>query len=279
MLDILEKVDIIFLHLKSNSHIIPALMRNIIILTSFIALLFAVAGCNKERVKIGQGDPEAEMQKCVKLSEKKKFEEAIECLEVYKSRYPNSEHGQGAELRIGDAYFRKKEYLLAADSYQTFIKLHPGHPQVDYAFYRLGLSYLYESPKAIDRDQEYMSDAIKYLQAVVSNFPSSPYHELATKDLNDAKLRVAKRHFYIGNFYYRTGEYIAAIPRFMEIVNNYPDCGLMPESLYRITVACIKLRNIDAAKEAYNILLTKFPSNEFTKKAESKLLNASSKGV
>ena len=43
--------------------------------------------------------------------------------------------GIEAELYIGDNYFRR-EYF-AADSYQSFIKLHPTHPKTDYAYYAM----------------------------------------------------------------------------------------------------------------------------------------------
>ena len=113
-------------------------MRKSFILLA-IGIVAMLCGCGKERKVYSKGDPDADLQQCIKYSEKKQFEEAIECLEVFKSRFPGSEHGQTAELRIGDAYFRKKDYLLAADSYVTFTKLHPNHPQADYAYYRLGV--------------------------------------------------------------------------------------------------------------------------------------------
>src|SRR3989338_6503626 len=178
-------------------------------------------GCAKKEMQIGRQNPEIEIKKCIKYSEKKHFEEAIECLEIFKSHFPKSQWGTEAELLIGDTYYRKKDYLLAADSYQSFVKLHLTHPKLDYAYYKTGLSYLKQSPKAIDRDQEYLDSAISNFQIVVHNFPDSAYMNITQANLAEARTRIAKRHFYVGRFYYRTGEYIASLPRFKEIVNSY----------------------------------------------------------
>lgn len=247
-------------------------MKNLKLVPSLVLVgIFFVAGCAKEKWEIGKDEPQIEIQKCLKLSEKKDFEEAIECLEIFKSRFPQSAVSAEAELAIGDNYFNKKEYLLAADAYLMFAKMHPTHPKSDYAYYRLGLSYLKETPKPIDRDQQYLEKAIYYLRLAVQSFPSSSYHAAAVESLKDARNRVAKRNYYIGRFYYRTGEYFAAIPRFLDIVNDYPETDVVPISLYKLVVATGKLKNTNDAKLFFSKLEMEHPQNKWTKKAEGKL--------
>lgn len=239
-----------------------------------LILLLAVCACSKEQVMIGRDAPEVEIRKCHKLLNEKDYEKAIQCLEMFKSRYAQTSLAQEAELKIGDAYYDKKEYLLAAESYVAFLKLYPNHPKSDYAFYRTGASYLKESPKAIDRDQEYLDDAIKYLAYVVRNHPRSTYYDLAAKDLDEALTRLAKRNFYIGKFYYRTREYIACLPRFADVVTDFPGSGLVDRSLYMITLANLKLGRVEDAKFAYSKLATDFPGSKWTRKAEKKMKSA-----
>lgn len=245
--------------------------RKMVVGILVFAFLVASFGCGKEGFQIGHENPQMEIQKCLKLSDKKKFEEAVECLEVFKSRFPQSPYSTEAELSIGDTYFDKKEYLMAADSYKAFLTLHPTSPKADYATYRLGLSYFKESPKAIDRDQQYLDDAIKYLGAAVVAFPGSRYSESAKKDLLDAKTRLAKRSFYIGSFYFKTREYKASLQRFSDVVNLFPETDLVPEALYKLVLASGYLRRIDDAKTYYSKLSTSFPGSDWTKKAESEL--------
>jgi len=233
--------------------------------------LWLMCGCGKENVSIGRDQPETEIKKCTALIDKKKFEQAIQCLEMFKARFANTAIAQEAELAIGDTYYNKKDYLLAAESYLAFIKLYPTHPRRDYAHYRAGSSYFKESPEAIDRDQEYLEKAIEQLSIVVRRYTSSPYAELAAKELIEALNRVARRHFYVGRFYFRTGEYMACLPRFEEIVQSYPKSGLADRSLYMLTVANLKLKRTDDARLAFSRLSVEYPTSKWTKKAEGEM--------
>lgn len=241
------------------------------------ALLCVIISCAHQDQTASSGGPEDQLQNCLKLSEKKHFEEAIECLGALKARYPKSQQGQEAELRIADNYYRKKDYLLAAESYKAFIKLHPLNERVDYAYYRLGSSYLAQTPKAIDRDQEYLDEAMRNFNIVIQGFPASTYKDLAQRDLAKARLKIAKRNFYVGRFYYRTGEYIAAIPRFMEVAKDYPDSGLGPESLYHVIHAAVAIKQYDTARDAFSLMSTQYASSPLTPRAQNYLIRAAGK--
>jgi outer membrane protein assembly factor BamD len=241
------------------------------------ALLLVISACGHSSKALTGNGPEDQLESCLKLSEKKHFEEAIECLGALKARYPKSQQGQEAELRIADNYFRKKDFLLAAESYKTFIKLHPLNERVDYAYYRLGSSYLAQTPKAIDRDQEYLDDAIRNFNIVIQGFPASTYKDLAQRDLAKARLKIAKRNFYVGRFYYRTGEYIAAIPRFMEVAKDYPDSGLGPESLSKVIHAAVAIKQYDTARDAFSLMSTQYASSPLTPRAQNFLIRAAGK--
>lgn len=253
-------------------------MKSSIVIGTLIVLSLSVLfGCGKEKISVGKGDATGEFKECMRLSSKGKFEDSIQCFEMFKARYPQTTQGQEAELMIGDVQFSKKEYLLAAESYQAFLRLYPTHPKADYAYYRSGVAYYKESPKAIDRDQAYLDDAIGQLRMVLRRYPSSAYAELSRATLHVALNRVAKRHFYIGRFYFRTGEYLAAIPRFQEVAANFPDSGLADLALYRIIEANLGLGRFNEAKIAFSDLSTKFSRSKYVKPAERKLLAAATK--
>lgn len=244
----------------------------------FVALFFlTAAACAHKGDTVAKGGPEEQLQKCLKFSDKKHFEEAIECFGALRARYPKSLEGQEAELRIGDNYYRKKDYLLAAESYRSFIKLHPMHDRVDYAYYRLGSSYLVQTPKGIDRDQEYLDDAIRNFNTVIQGFPGSTYRDLAQRDLAKARLKIARRNFYVGRFYYKGGEYIAAIPRFMEVAKDYPDSGLGPQSLYHAIHAAVAIKEYDTARDAFGLMSTQYAASPLTARAQDFLIRAAGK--
>jgi len=242
-----------------------------------LALAAAAAGCGKQAVALKKGNAQSEVAQCLNLSAKGKHEDAIQCFEIFKSRYPQTAEGQEAELLIGDSHFARKDYLLAAESYEAFLRLYPSHPRGDYAMYRIGVCYYKEAPKAIDRDQENLDLAIDKLRMMLRRYPQSDYREPAIRTLQVALKRVARRHFYVGRFYYRTGEYTASIPRFSEIAENFPDSGLADRSLYLMVSANLKLKQLEGARDAFSKLSTRYPASQYTKKAEHMMLSATKK--
>ncbi len=240
-------------------------------ITLLVILAALVCACGKDNVTIGRDKPDIEIKKCSKLIDEKDFEQAIQCLEMFKARFPNTEIAQEAELAIGDTYFNKKDYLLAAESYLAFTKLYPSSPRNDYAHFRAGLSYYKESPKAIDRDQEYLEKGIDELALMVRRYPNSPYFDLAMKTLDEALNRVARRNYYVGRFYYKTGEYIACLGRFATVAQVFPKSGLADRALYMMTLANLKLGHLYDAKEAFSKLSVEYPTSKWAKKAEDKM--------
>ncbi len=234
-----------------------------------ILCVFALnTACNKKTKGFnftGRENAQQAFAKCVQLSTKKKFQQAIDCLEIFKSRFSNNPYVLDAELRIADAYFRKKEYLLAAETYQLFTKLHPTSPKLDYAYYRMGLSYLHDTPKQIDRDQENLPAAIDAFAIVFNQFPESPYAKMSKVKYDEARKLIAKRHLYIGKFYYKSGEYRAAIPRFEEVFNKFPGLGLEESALYYIATSYWRLGQADEAKLVAELMKSKFPKSSKTK--------------
>ncbi len=236
---------------------------------STILVSLAFTGCSKKPFLANAKSGDEAYQECKKLSESGDQEKSIQCFELLKTRFSGSQASYEADLEIGDSYFRKKEYLLAAETYIGFTKLHPTHEKVPYAFFRTGLSYLRESPKAIDRNQTYLDSAIQYLETAVNM--GGETRDIAKEKLIEAKTRIAKRHFYIGRFYYRTGEYISAIPRFEEIVTSYTGLGLDEKSLYYLGSSFLHLKEKDRALEILSVFEKHFPASKYRKKLSQQI--------
>ena len=240
-----------------------------------ILLVFSAVGCQDQEVVIGDGPPNQEFGKCLKLLEKKDYEEAVQCLEMFKAKYPRSEEATLAELKIGDAYLKQKDYLLAADSYDVFLKVYPYSPRAGYAHYKAGLAYSKEAPGPIDRDQKYLYQAEQHLK-MAAVMPGA-YQEEALKALGSVQDRIVKRHFYIGKFYYKKKQYVACRPRFRNVVNMNPDSKLAPRSLYYLVRSSIGIKEIEDARSYFTLLNDQYPISRWTKKARNRLLEASKK--
>lgn len=249
-----------------------AMAKTSLILTILACMLFSGA-CGKSQYELtGQESDQEAIDKCLKLSKKKKFEQAIQCFEIFKSRYPESTYALDSELRIGDSYYQNKEWLLAAESYNLYTKLHPNSPKLDYAYYRAGLAYEKQLPKGIDRDMTYLSNAEENFAMVFRRFPDSPYSQMAQAKYDEIRSRGAKKNMYVAKFYYKFGEYRAAIPRYLAVLQDYPGLGFDEEALYRLALSYKKLGLQDKAQAATQLMKEKFPESKKTKKLESKIL-------
>lgn len=251
------------------------MLKHLLILSLTLALALPLAlstGCSGKKLKLsGKESDQQAIDKCLKLSKKKKFDQAIECFEIFKNRYPDSTYALDAELKIGDSYFQNKEWLLAAESYSLYTKLHPSSSRLDYAYYRAGLAYEKLLPKKIDRDMTLLPKAEENFAAVFRRYPGSPYSELAQAKFDEMQQRSAKKNMYVGKFYYKFGEYRAAIPRFLQVLQDYPNLGFDEEALYRLALAYRKLGLQDKAQAAAQLMEEKFPQGEKTKKIRRKI--------
>lgn len=242
------------------------------LLLLLLVLPLGVGACQKKSFKLtGDETDEQAINKCVALSEKKKYEQAVECLEIFKSRFPESTYALDAELNIADAYFRKKDWVLAAETYSLFARLHPTSPKLDYAYYRSGLAYEKQLPKQIDRDLTVMNNAEENFSTVYRRFPTSPFAEMAKAKYDEIRARGARKDMYVGNFYFKNGQYRAAIPRYLEVLQEFPGLGYDEDALYHTAIAFYRLGDKDKARGAAQLMQEKFPGSKKTKKAAGKV--------
>ncbi|NLI33003.1 MAG: outer membrane protein assembly factor BamD [Deltaproteobacteria bacterium] len=152
----------------------------------------------------------------------KKYGDAVKAFQRLKDQYPYSKYAVLAELKLGDAHFYKKNYSEAAIAYEEFARLHPRNEVVPYVLYQIGMCH-FLSFSTIDRDQEETQQAIEAFRRVVATYPNSEYAKKARKQLVECQKRAVAREFYVGQFYYRSGEYAAAKGRLEKINEKYPE--------------------------------------------------------
>ena len=65
---------------------------------------------------------------------------AIESLEAIESRYPFGKYAEQAQVELIYANFMNSDNDAAHAAAEKFIRLHPRHPNIDYAYFMKGLS-------------------------------------------------------------------------------------------------------------------------------------------
>jgi len=169
--------------------------------------------------------PEGLYQRGFEQYKKGDYKKAIEIFTRVRDEYPLHPVALMAELGIADSYFENEQYVDAEVAYSSFVELHPANPNVPYAMFQLGMCH-YHQMQTIDRDQTETQKARKEFERLIARFPQSKFAIMAEKNLREVKQRLAEHEFYVGEFYYRTKKYEAALKRFELIQREYAGLGL-----------------------------------------------------
>ncbi len=185
------------------------------------------------------------------------YEIALTRLGEFKSRFPYSKYAAEAELLIANSQFELGHYTEAALAYEQFVKLHPKHPQVDFAAFRIGESYWQDAPDDIDREQDYTIKAVKEWDKLIAKTPDSAYAKKAVDLVRQGKRRIAESISFIIRFYCKQDIYHACAYRAIQLADEYPEfTDLRVEALeYAIKaldqVAVAKIKDPTSDKNLY----------------------------
>ncbi len=251
----------------------PALFR--LLMAFFLAVL--VAGCSS----MDQGPDETASWSASKLYSEAKdaqadktWDKAAKYLEKLESRFPYGRYAQQAQLELGYVYWKGNEPGSALAACDRFIKLHPGHPAVDYVYYLkglinfnedLGLSGYISNQDPTERDPKEAREAFDAFRELVVRFPNSKYTPDATKRLDYLVNAMASQEVHVARYYVKRGAYIAAANRAQFAVKTYPQAPAIEEAMFILVTAYDKLGMTDLRDDADRIMRKNFPESRFYK--------------
>jgi outer membrane protein assembly factor BamD len=227
----------------------------------FVILPLLLVSCSKAVKK--PETPGALYVDGMELMKKKKYDKAIEKFSAVKDNYPFDPIADVAAVKLGDAYYAKKEYLLAGGVYADFLNTHPDDENVPYVLWQLADCFDKES-LSIDRDQSYILKAIERLTFLKNRYPQSPYAAQAEVRLRDLMQKLADRELYVGDFYFRTGRFNAATLRLEYFLSKYPGAKGTDKVLYLLAAAYRILEDNEKSQFYAAKLAGDFPGSTWT---------------
>ena len=233
---------------------------------AFLGMLMALSfGCDE--IKEDPNDAAASFVNAREAYDDGYYEMALPKLQEYKARFPYSQYSREAELLIADSHFKLKQYPEAAAVYDQFVRLHPTHPKVDFAQYRVGQCYWEEAPEEVDREQEFTAKAIDIWQELIQRFPNSEYRAEAEKNVNLGLRRLAEADVFIAEFYCKREKWSACAYRAIGLIEKHKSYkDLVKKGAVLGAKAFNELANeLDAGE-------IKRDANLFTRKMDSKQL-------
>ncbi len=245
---------------------------------AILAMLLA-AGCALEPVdETKNWSPDRIYSAAREELDSKNYQKAIGYYEKLESRYPYGRYAQMAQIETAYAYWKDNEVAQALAACERFIKLHPDHPNVDYAYYLKGrinfnedlglMGYL--APKDMtERDPQAAREAFDAFRELVSRFPQSQYAADARERMNYLVNALASAEVNVAEYYLRRGAYVAAVNRAQFALINYPEAPAIERALKVLVKAYDEMGLADLRDDARRTLDKNFPEPE-TKLGQSK---------
>ena len=203
------------------------------------------------------------------------YEQAIVLYERLEARFPYGKYAERAQIEIAYAYYKDGEpesAILAAD---RFIKLHPNHENVDYAYYLRGLASYDLSESFLQglfdvdpsqHDPKSARRAFEYFAELIKKYPKSRYSKDALERMALIRNNLAKYEVHVANFYMRRGAYLAAANRGKYVVENYQRTPAVADALAIMVQAYEKMGMNDLATDSKRVLQLNHPEHESLKK-------------
>ena len=207
------------------------------------------------------------------------YQAAVKLYEGLEAKYPFGRFAQQAQIDIAYAYYKQGETAQAVAACDRFMKLHPNHPNFDYALYLKALAY-YKLDQGFlgaildqdmsERDPKALRESFEVFKELVERYPASTYTE-------DSRLRMAflintlaRHEVNVATYYFNRGAYLAAANRAQATLQRYPQAPANEDALIMMIRCYEKMGMKDLAADSKRVLDKNFPKNQFSQSAEGK---------
>ena len=207
----------------------------------------------------------------------KNFFSAIEALEMIEARYPFGRYAEQAQSELIYAHYMNGDDEASHSAAEKFIRLHPRHPNIDYAYFMRGLaSYTRDKTLFVrlfdadlsKRDISGAKQSFAELTEFLTRFPSSQYSSYAQQRLIYLRNLIAKSELSAADYYVRRGAYVAAIRRAKYVIENIPNSSENLRALQILKTCYRELDYLELEKDIDLIIAENFNISPSRKEEE-----------
>ena len=235
-----------------------------------IALCCFVVACSSNSKKPKDFSELQVWNSAMDALKKNNFQIAIEKLQQLEERYPFGNFAEQAQLELIYAHFRSTDYESSEITADRFIRLHPHHKNIDYAYYMKGLAAFFNGQNELSRffpidtstrDPGPARDAFNSFTDLIERFPDSQYVLDAQYRMVHLRNHLAEYELNVAKFYMKRKAYVAAANRARFIVERFPHSPTVPDALVIMALAYQQLNLEEYAKSAIQLLKMNFPKH------------------
>ena len=234
-----------------------------------IAILGLTAACSSKKEVIDENLSEVELYQQAQADlDNNSYNSATEKLKALESRYPFGRYADQAQLELIYANYKNGEPEAAKTAAERFIRLHPQHPNVDYAYYLKGLTSFDQDVGIIarflpldqtKRDPGAARDSYNEFAQLTSRYPNSRYAPDAKQRMIYLRNLLAAYEIHVADYYLTRQAYVAAANRGRYVVENFQETPSVPDGLAVMVEAYQRLQLNDLADTSLQVLKTNYP--------------------
>ena len=196
------------------------------------------------------------------------YTQSVTRLERLEARFPFGRYAEQAQLDLIYAHHMGRDFDAAVNAADRFIRLHPQHPNVDYAFYMKGLTSLARDRAAFSRlkgnsvaqrDVSNVKRAFADFNELTTRFPDSEYAKDARQRMIHLRNILAEAEVNVALYYLQRSAYVAAANRARHVIEHYSRTPAAADALAVLIETNWKLGLPDAAEDALKVLALNFP--------------------
>ena len=236
-----------------------------------IATLVLTAACSSNKPEVDENLSETELyQQAQDDLNSNSYNNAIAKLKALESRYPFGRYAEQAQLELIYAYYKNVEPEAAKSAAERFIRLHPQHANVDYAYYLKGLASFDQDRGLIarflpldltKRDPGAARDSYNEFAQLTSRYPNSRYAPDAKARMIYLRNLLAAYEIHAGRYYLTRQAYVAAANRGRYVVENLQETPSVGDGLALMVEAYQRLDLDDLAATSLETLKLNYPDH------------------
>jgi len=239
-----------------------------------IVSLFIVA-CNSDGPEIEQPE-KIYYDQAQRRMNSNNFTGAIESLEAIENRYPFGKYAEQAQVELIYAHFMNMETEAAHSAAEKFIRLHPRHPNIDYAYFMKGLSSYTRDRELLirftdtdisNRDVSGAKASFAELTEFITRFPDSQYVSYAKQRNIYLRNLIAKSELSAADYYLTIDAHVGAIRRANYVIENIPNSSENYRALKILEVSYEALGYTSLLEDLKVVININYPDQESIQKS------------
>jgi outer membrane protein assembly factor BamD len=194
-------------------------------------------------------------------------------LQTLINTYPDSEYLSKAKLQIADSFYKQggtTGLVQAKAEYMDFRTFFPTDPDAAEAQMKAAMTN-YRQMEKPDRDRTQARAAEEEFKFMLAQYPKSQYAPEAQQKLREVQEVLAEGNFQVGRQYYLRHSYRAAVDRFKETLQKYPDYSGQDRALWLLAESYERSNNDRGAADTFAKIVQFFPTSEYFDKSKERL--------